>query len=1089
MKKLAFILVLFSSLSSTYGQVSFYPKDTILLAKAVTPSVPLDWDTDGNTDLVFLKNDALFLMKNFAGDSLGQSQWVDDLPIPTLNRELLGADFDSDGVKDLVYVGNDTEGTKLVILFGGVAGIDSSWLSTPVSFNQIGTIIDMDGDGDLDILRSGTNAVSYVKNLGNRSFETNDSWVPLAHDRNLWSVSFSHLNNNSTADIAIVTSSIGSNSDFAIEIYYDPDGSAGEPDLKLDQFGSNSPRPLFGDLNLDGEMDICDIGNTSMISLINQGATFEIVETTYNHNISDNGILLDVDGDGKLDMLIQTPGSELGYLPGNGDGSFGTMQAIASNIFYGNLSLIDFDSNNTFDIVVDNPFNFLTSVVVLQSGETTLNKRLNSPKAPGLSDFLFEDIDTDGLLDMLVIGGNGGLFIYAGTMDGFSTEATVVEIPLYAAKVNAAKVNEDQIPDLFFTVQTPGNAVSEIQYMQGAGGFSFLKPEPFKHFPNPSRPQVVDLFRDGAPEILQREGYNPFSLYLLSFSDDYDEYKNEPEKVTPSTGNFTDYQLGDFDNDGYEDILMYSHLNTRLMLFRNNQADGFEQEIKIELSDSVLSATVNDFNADGLLDIALVTFSYSNAKVRVYQGDGSFGFTKTFELETNTYIGRILSADMDSNGKVDLLISDYEESQQVLLENLGGNQFQLKRLDLFYNYPQLAFVGSHLLPDIILTSPDNGVVYIGANNSVQEIKSLSSEILSVSVADSSAVFTLNGIEEKERVFLVKEAGAVETTPMDGVFYAHKTSFGLGQKFDDDSYAVYAGADTVIAISGLRPNTNYHLAIYEYASNAPEGDFINYFQAEPILYEFTTDRIHQEISFANNRFFSLADSSFVAEISADSGLPVMLEAVEGPITVDGFVVSFSGAGQASVKASQEGNEAYSPADTVFLVSIDKIYQELVYEEIRDHVVNEDPFEINVVATSGLPVTLELQEGPLTISGSIASATGEGPVTIKAIQEGNENYYAADSLFSFEIIGIFTSVDGTDAEVIVFPNPVEHLMSLRFPSKKYDKGTIYSIDGRRLLETELEHSGDQSLDVSSLTGGVYLLVLTSGKEETAYRFIKN
>lgn len=1060
-----------------------------MLAKAVTPSVPLDWDADGNTDLAFLKNDALFVMKNFAGDSLGQSQWVADLPVPTSNRELLGADFDSDGVKDLVYVGNGAEGTKLVILFGGVAGIDSVWLSTPVSFNQVGTIIDMDGDGDLDILRWGTNAVSYVKNLGERNFQTNDSWVPLAHDRSLWSLNFSYLNDNGTADIVIVTSSIGSNSDFAIEIYYDPDGSAGEPDLKLDQFGSNNPRPLFGDLNLDGLMDICDIGNTSMTSLINHETTFETVETTYNHNISDNGILFDVDGDGKLDMLIQTPASELGYLPGKGDGSFGAMQAIASNVYYGKLSLIDFDNDSTFDIVVDNPFNFLTSVAVRQFGETTLKERLNSPKAPGLSDFVFEDINADGLADMLVMGGNGGLFIYAGTEDGFSTEATVVEIPLYASKMNVAKVNQDEIVDVLFTVQAPNNSASEIQYMQGAGGFSFLKPEPFKYFPNPGKPRVVDLFRDDDPEVLQREGYNPFSLYLLSLSDDYDEYKNNPKKVTPSTGNFTDYQLGDFDSDGYEDLLMYSHLNTRLMLFRNNQADGFEQEIKIELGDSVLSATVNDFNADGLLDIALVTFSYSNAKVRVYQGDGSFGFTKTFELETETYIGMILSADMDSNGMVDLLISDYEESQQLLLENLGGNQFQLERLNLFYNYPQIAFVGGHLLPDIVLTSPDNGIAYIGANNSVQEIKSLSSEILSVSVADSSVVFMLNRIEKKERIFLVKEAGAVEATPTDGVFYTHNASFGLGQKFNDDSYAVYAGADTVIVTTGLKPNTNYHVAIYEYASNVPEGDLINYFQAEPILYEFTTDRIHQEISFANNRLFSLADSSFVAEISANSGLPVMLEVVEGPITVEGFVVSFTGAGQASVKASQEGNEEYNPTDTVFLVSIDKIYQELVYEEIRDHVVNEDPFEINVMATSGLPVTLELQEGPLTISGNIASATGEGLVTIKATQEGNENYHAADSLFGFEIIGIYTSVHDKDEEVAVFPNPVEHLMLLRFPSSKYDKGIIYSIDGQRLLETTLEHNGEQSLNVSSLKGGIYLLVLTRGSQTTTYRFIKN
>ena len=74
------------------------------------------------------------------------------------------------------------------------------------------------------------------------------------------------------------------------------------------------------------------------------------------------------------------------------------------------------------------------------------------------------------------------------------------------------------------------------------------------------------------------------------------------------------------------------------------------------------------------------------------------------------------------------------------------------------------------------------------------------------------------------------------------------------------------------------------------------------------------------------------------------------------------------------------------------------------DIPNQLVFNDPITLQATASSGLPVSFEMMEGPATINGNILTLTGEeGTVRFKATQEGNASWLPApDVVKSFEVV---------------------------------------------------------------------------------------
>lgn len=139
----------------------------------------------------------------------------------------------------------------------------------------------------------------------------------------------------------------------------------------------------------------------------------------------------------------------------------------------------------------------------------------------------------------------------------------------------------------------------------------------------------------------------------------------------------------------------------------------------------------------------------------------------------------------------------------------------------------------------------------------------------------------------------------------------------------------------------------------------------------------------------------------------------------------------------------------------------------FAEISDQLVYNEPITLEATATSGLPVTFEVAQGPATIDGNILTLTGEeGTVKVKAIQAGDgtqwqpaptvtRTFYVVDPENYAPEITIRRPYEGTKVYMPDFENPVmivlsayvEHANAIKFEQVKCN------VDGQELsLKTD-------------------------------------
>jgi uncharacterized delta-60 repeat protein len=153
---------------------------------------------------------------------------------------------------------------------------------------------------------------------------------------------------------------------------------------------------------------------------------------------------------------------------------------------------------------------------------------------------------------------------------------------------------------------------------------------------------------------------------------------------------------------------------------------------------------------------------------------------------------------------------------------------------------------------------------------------------------------------------------------------------------------------------------------------------------------------QTLTFAPiaDRVFNPAANSFTVNPSSSSGLPVTVSVTDGPATVSGNTVTITGAGEVTLTASQSGDDTYAPATLVRTFTVAKGQQAISFSAPSNRSKDSAPFNLNASASSGLPVSFTLIDGPATLDGNTLTLTGElGTVVLTASQDGDDNWEPA------------------------------------------------------------------------------------------------
>ena len=329
--------------------------------------------------------------------------------------------------------------------------------------------------------------------------------------------------------------------------------------------------------------------------------------------------IADVNGDGWQDIVVVNSIHEPHQLLiGKGNGAFhDPVHLLRARSSSGILAVADVNGDGFPDIVdCDSTYIYLRTNK--GNGAFQDRVRLSDDYMMGVNAVAIADVNVDGWPD-LVVGINprsDKLLLNNG--DG--TFQDPVDLPSTSGttvNIVLADVNGDEAPDILII----GNENNKLLFNNGDGTFQ-----------DPVRLPGDDIVKFGSGDIA----------------------------------------VGDLNGDDKPDILMGGRSN--LVLWRNAGDGTFEDPVELANLGAYYSIVLVDMNDDGILDI-VVGFP---AEVLIGNGDGTFkdpvGLPCSVAMDTSS----IAVADVDNDGKPDIVIGNSGRQSNQLLINLGdGISFKL----------------------------------------------------------------------------------------------------------------------------------------------------------------------------------------------------------------------------------------------------------------------------------------------------------------------------------------------------------------------------------------------------------------------------
>jgi len=404
---------------------TFTPVDLVIYGTSATylPRVWYDFNSDGFQDCMFiydwLGNGNVLWRNNGNYTFYPQNASEIQLPNPTINRHKLQIpDFDFDGDNDMAFIHQFWGGFYTYRLLGDIDLIEHA-LDL-----QCTSHIFKWGDYDCDFDYDGLNISRLFTNNGNLEFSSLDTnyrfhygWIDFNKDGypDRWELSFQDVkiyinNGNGGFDIVLTINTLSSN------IY----------DL---QFGNSLD---WADYDNDGDWDFI----ISAASGLNTYERYPVLYTNSGNNIFNTQVIsagralnakfIDYDTDGKQDIFllgldVNNYGIPVAYiLHNNGNGNFSQIFTNLQPLLLANSSWGDFDSDGDPDLVMGGTFrddasNQIQSVVKIYRNDGAGIFIDTMTLLPDMypTDISWGDIDNDGDLDLLFIGGDSNSNFYS----------------------------------------------------------------------------------------------------------------------------------------------------------------------------------------------------------------------------------------------------------------------------------------------------------------------------------------------------------------------------------------------------------------------------------------------------------------------------------------------------------------------------------------------------------------------------------------------------------------------------------------------------------------------------------------------------
>jgi hypothetical protein len=462
-------------------------------------------------------------------------------------------------------------------------------------------------------------------------------------------------------------------------------------------------------------------------------------------------VVADFDRDGILDLAVANAGSNsVSVLLGNGssgrgDGTFAPKTDYPAGTGPSDVVSGDFDRDGILDLAVANAGSNNVSVLLGNGssgrGDGTFSPKADYPVGTGPAAIATDDFNEDGLLDLATASGSNSVEVLLGHGSGGASNGRLGSAVPFSARsqavgVTAGDFNADGILDLaVLNVGTDDVSILLGNGQEGRGDGTFLGGVEYAVGDFPYYSAAGDFNADGILDLaVANSDSNNVSVLLGNGGDGRGDgtfglKTDYPTGIAPRT-----VITGDFNSDGILDLATANLDGNSVSLLLGRGAEGrgdgtFAPRVDYPVGNQARMLCTGDFNADGILDLAVVSVASDRVNILLGQGqdgrgDGTFVLSNAFE--TGDEPRYITAGDFNADGVLDLIVvNSASNSLSVLLgngsEGRGDGTFAQKVDIPTGEHPLVVGAadldGNNIL-DLLVTSirEDSVSLYLGGGN-------------------------------------------------------------------------------------------------------------------------------------------------------------------------------------------------------------------------------------------------------------------------------------------------------------------------------------------------------------------------------------